>query len=344
MARSPTSSSRGFVRPVLLGAILALTAASAFAAPGDLGPPDADRRAEASAHLRRGAELIDAEDLEGALAQFEAAYRLVPSPNIFHNLGIVYEGMGRKAVALDYFQRFLGEASRPPPAAREHAQRAVQTLLTEVADLRVEVDLTGATIFVDGRSVGDTPREKPIYLDPGPHHLSVEKPGLGTIHAERLEVSAGQHLRVSVRPTHVPPAAGVVMRVPAAEVMNQTSARVEPSRRSWQRPAAWAAAVATALAAGVFATEIFLQHRHGTDFNDRGCGTTDTDRGGEGCADLLRRANNAEKWAMLSGVTAGALGIGAAVLFWSLPESSGGRTISLRASPSHVGLSWRRRF
>ena len=102
--------------------------------------PDAEQKAEASAHLKRGAELIDAENLEGALAEFEAAYRLVPSPSILHNFGVVYQGLGRKAAALEAFERFLAEAAKAPPATREHAQQAAQTLRAEVAQLRVQSD------------------------------------------------------------------------------------------------------------------------------------------------------------------------------------------------------------
>src|SRR5262249_26720681 len=149
--------------------------------------------------LKRGAELIDAEDLTGALAEFESAYRLVPSPNIFHNFGIVYQGLGRKAAALDSFERFLSEAAHPPPEVREHAHRAGATLGREVAELRVDSDQAGASIFVDGRQVAATPQTKPIYLEPGPHHLSVEKGGRGPLLAERFEVSAGQRLTVPVR-------------------------------------------------------------------------------------------------------------------------------------------------
>jgi len=298
----------------------------------DSSEPDAERKAEASAHLKRGAELIDAEDLEGALAQFEAAYRLVPSPSILHNFGIVYQGLGRKAAALDAFQRFLDEAAKAPPATREHAQRAVQTLRGEVAELRVEADVAGATILVDARKVGQTPQEKPIYLDPGPHRLSVEKAGLGTVHAERVEVGAGQQLTVRTR-LAAPPSE------PAAE-LKQSAPQLEP--RLWQRPAAWATAVAATVAAGVFATELVVRHLRFDAFNDKGCGTKDAKPYHPDCPSLQKQGNNAETWATISGVAAGALGVGAAVLFLTLPEAP--VRVSFRASPSDLGLGLQGHF
>jgi tetratricopeptide (TPR) repeat protein len=196
---------------------------------GAADQPDARLKAEARAHLRRGAELIDAEDLQGALVQFEAAYRLVPNPSILHNFGIVYQGLGRKAAALEAFQRFLDEAARPPAQTREHAEKAVSTLRGEVAELRVQSDVDGATIFVDARKVGETPQRRPIYLDPGPHHLSVEKPGLGTVHAARLQASAGQQLTVPARLAARAPAAAP-LPAPAGQVTETQPAPAESAR------------------------------------------------------------------------------------------------------------------
>jgi PEGA domain len=323
---------------VLLAVVLVTHAATAVGADDDATQQDAERKAAASAHLKRGAELIDAEDLAGALAEFEAAYRLVPSPNILHNFGIVYQGLGRKAAALDAFERFLAQALRPPPAAREHALRAVQALHQEVAELRVETDLAGATIFVDGRNLGLTPQERPIYLDAGPHHLSVEKAPLGTAFAERLEVSAGQRLTVPVRQ------ARAATPVPAAAV-EQSPPPVETSRRRWQRPAAWATTAGAVLAAALFGTQILARYLDITKYNNDGCGTTEPDNmGGPGCPGLIERASSAEKRATVSGVAAVALGLGATVLFVTLPETPGGLAPSLRASPSQLGLGLQGRF
>jgi hypothetical protein len=294
--------------------------------------PDAEQKAKANAHLKHGAELIDAENLEGALAEFEAAYRLVPSPAILHNFGIVYQGLGRKAAALDAFQRFLDEASRAPPGTREHAQRAVQALRAEVAELRVQTEVTGASIFVDGRKVGETPQEKPIHLDPGPHHLSVEKAGVGTVHTERLVVKAGQSVMVPARSPRAAPVVEAKRSVPPAEV------------RGWQRPAAWATAVGGGVAAGVFGTAILVRYLKFTSYNDMRCGRMLPDEGGPDCVDARKDGEKAGKWALVSGVVAGALGAGAAVLFFTLPETDGGRAVSLSVAPGHLGLRLQGRF
>jgi hypothetical protein len=311
---------------LLLAALLVQAAPLRAAVPAE-EQPDPERKAAASAHLKRGAELIDAEDLTGALAEFESAYRLVPDPSILHNFGVVYQGLGRNAAALEAFERFLAEASRAPLAVREHAMRAVQNLRPRVAELQVESDERGASILVDGRKLGETPQEKPIYLDPGSHRLSLERTDLGTIFAERLELSAGQRLTVPARRER-----------PAAAVARETMAAPELPERRWQRPVAWAAAAGAVVAAGVFGTELLLRARDFNRFNSAGCGTDPADKGGPECPGLLARGQRDERGAVGSGVAAGVLGIGAAVLFFTLPPRAGGVGLSVQTTASGLGL------
>jgi hypothetical protein len=338
---SPTPRRDGPARPrltVWLVLFLVTHAGSAMGARRDADEPDAERKAAAGVHLKRGAELINAENLAGALAEFELAYELVPSPSILHNFGIVYQGLGRKAEALVAFERFLAEASRPQPGLREHALEAVQRLREQVAELWVETHQGGAGIFVDGRKVGQTPQEKPIYLDPGAHRLVVEKADVGIIHAERIEVRAGQLVKLpaGIERPPVPAPAAAVSRPTAPSEPSEPS---EPPRRGWQRPAAWAAGAGAVLATGLLGVELVLRHRDITRFNDNNCGTADPNDGPEGCSYLLASARSAETRALVSGLAAGVLGLGAAVLFWNLPERRGRVALSLVTSPSHLGLT-----
>jgi hypothetical protein len=322
------------------GVAWALAMSLVCAGPGrgwTAGEPGAEQKAEAGAHLRRGAELIDREDLPSALAEFEAAYRLVPSPAILHDFGIVYQGLGRRAAALDAFERFLDQAKNAPPSARAHAERAVETLRPQVARLQVVVDLTGASIVIDGRTVAQTPQEKPIYLDPGPHQLVVEKAGRTPVHTQRLDVAAGEHLTVAARLAVAPP-------TPLANVAleSQTKAGQAGSTNHWQRPAAWATAAAASVAAGLFATTLVMRHRRVTDFNDKGCGTDNPSQYDPACPSLLERADDADGWAKLSGAATGLLGVGSALLFWTLPAPA--LQVSLRAAPAQMNFALRGRF
>jgi hypothetical protein len=333
--------------PLLLAGLgLVLAAAPARAAPAE---PDAERRALASEHLKRGAQLIDAEDLSGALTQFEEAYRLVPSPNIHHNFGIAYQGLGRRAAALEAFERFLAEATRAAPAAREHARKAVSELTGQVAALSVLSEVAGASIFVDGRKVGETPREKPVYLDPGPHHLSVEHPDLGSLLAERLEVTAGQKL--TVRPRVPQPSAPAPSSATEASGLSASAPPpATPRLGNLHRPAAWAAAIGAAIGVGLMVPQIVQRDRYIRDFNNfllpggQKCGTDDPGAGGPPCQDLLDKARPHRNRAIAFGVPAGLLGIAAVVLFVTMPEKQDGLSLSLSGSPGDLGLGLQGRF
>jgi hypothetical protein len=60
------------------------------------------------------------------------------------------------------------------------------------------------------------------------------------------------------------------------------------------------------------------------------------------CPGLRERADDADRWAKISGITAGALAAGAAILFLTLPDAE--TRVSLDASPSQLGLGLQGRF
>src|SRR5205814_1129304 len=73
-------------------------------------------------------------DYQAALARFEEAYALVPSPKIHYDFGLAYVGLGRPADALAAFERFLAEAPDAPPDKREKAASLISTLRAQVAE------------------------------------------------------------------------------------------------------------------------------------------------------------------------------------------------------------------
>ena len=68
------------------------------------------------------------DDYRAALARFEEAYALVPSPKIHYDFGLAYVGLARPGEALAAFERFLAEAPDAPADKREKAAGWVATL------------------------------------------------------------------------------------------------------------------------------------------------------------------------------------------------------------------------
>jgi tetratricopeptide (TPR) repeat protein len=219
-------------------------AAALVAWSGVAAAQPADPRAAALEQLKEGAERIDRSDYVGALAHFQEAHRLFPSPKIDFNIGLACQGLGRHAQALAAFQRFLDEANDATPEARAKAERNVATLEPLVAVVAVAFDRPGARVAVDGEQHGTTPLAHGVPLDPGEHELSVEHEGRRQ--AQRVRVVAGERrkLRFTTMATPAPP------RAPAPESALTASA---PAPLAAERPfytKVWFWALAAAVVGG----------------------------------------------------------------------------------------------
>ena len=91
-------------------------------------------RASARRKLVEGVDAMKRGDYPTALARFEEAYALVPSPKIHYDFGLAYVGLERPAEALSAFERFLAEAPDAPPDKREKAASLVSALRARVAE------------------------------------------------------------------------------------------------------------------------------------------------------------------------------------------------------------------
>jgi tetratricopeptide (TPR) repeat protein len=85
---------------------------------------DADT-AKASAHFDQGEAYWKVGAYDQAVAEYEAAYALVPKPGFLFNIGLCYEALGDKPRALEYFRRYLSD-SPDGRRATEARARAVQ--------------------------------------------------------------------------------------------------------------------------------------------------------------------------------------------------------------------------
>lgn len=159
--------------------------------------PDAARKAAARVKLVDGGKLLKLGEFQQALAAFQEAYALYPSPKIQYDFGLAYQGMGRSADAIDAMNAFLASTTETrQPEVETKARDIREHLLTRVAWLKVTSETAGATIVVDGREMGRTPQTRDIHLDPGPHLLLVDR-GDGTPpFTQRLNAAAGATVSV----------------------------------------------------------------------------------------------------------------------------------------------------
>lgn len=183
-----TSTSR--ILPTLVALVLLLGAGSA----------SADPQSEARAHFRVGRRLFDRGDAPGARAAFEEAYRVLPNPRVLANIAACFAAEGKTVESVRTYRRFLREAGDDvPAAAKTAAQAELERLHGAVGHLVLVVEPAGASISVDGESIGTAPFSDPFAVAPGAHVVDVTAEGLEPL-SRTVGVSAGQEVRVSLSP------------------------------------------------------------------------------------------------------------------------------------------------
>ncbi|MBI5485864.1 MAG: PEGA domain-containing protein [Deltaproteobacteria bacterium] len=176
-------------------AILLIVSAAGQAAGQTTGTPaseDPAVRQAAGDHYRRGRELYEAGQPEEALAELRVSYSLIPHWATINGMALCLEDLGRKDEALATYVQGLREGGADIPAEqRSQMEARVVGLRTELGLGHVGVISTppGATVFLNGASIGTTPLDQDIAA--GSYSLTVEIPGEGR--AERpLVVRAGE--------------------------------------------------------------------------------------------------------------------------------------------------------
>lgn len=172
--------------------------ASAPAAPLPVEPDADTRRARAAALHEEGVALYQQRDVRRALERFEAAFALFPALKHAENAAFCREKLDEPVEALtlydDILERFAAELL-PEHHARIEARRA--ELRARVAELFVDAN-GPATIVIDGRTRGELPLTRPLYVEPGNHRLRVAREGYVTFEVT-IEVEAGKRLTIGTR-------------------------------------------------------------------------------------------------------------------------------------------------
>lgn len=123
----------------LVMAALAAAAVLALSSPARAQqpePPDPKKIEEAKQHFAKGRELYDAGDKQGAVEEFKEAYKLSKNPLLLYNIGLVYDELHDKPLAVHYYEKFLELAPDNEKTKENKALAAerVKVLKREIAD------------------------------------------------------------------------------------------------------------------------------------------------------------------------------------------------------------------
>ena len=176
--------------------------------PGDAGAETTTGSAAARAHaqdlLQRGNDLFRAGNFAEALRAYGDAHREFPSPKLFFNIARCEESLGHRPQALESLYAFLRQAPDADPLVRAEAEKRMADLVRVLAALDVAALPANAAIVLDGRTVGLTPLDRPVWMEPGAHRVTVERTGK-PLWVTTLEGSAGVTVALQISDTSPPP-------------------------------------------------------------------------------------------------------------------------------------------
>jgi hypothetical protein len=219
--------------------VLGLFAHNAYAQ-----PTGADN---AEAHVRRGLELRRSGDDAAALAEFESAQALAPTPRVRAQIGLALQALGRWREAEEVELEVLSE--HPDPWVRDHADLLRESLATaqhHLAWVSVDCNVAAAELRVNGAAPLRLPLTTPVRVVAGAVVLQVRADGYESV-LRKIDVSEGARTRESV----------VLIASPPALPIGTPTTVLAPGPETAKRTAAWVTlATGSVLLAGGIAASV----------------------------------------------------------------------------------------
>lgn len=148
---------------------------------------------EARQRFRAGLVMARDGDCTGALAEFEASYRLLPRPNTLFNMAQCEETMHRYDRAIDEYEQYL-EIAPADAEDRDTVMATLESLRGRLGTLHITTN-TPVEVWLGDRIVGAAPGD---VLVPGGRH-AIELRATGYLPERReVEVAARQRVELTV--------------------------------------------------------------------------------------------------------------------------------------------------
>jgi hypothetical protein len=153
---------------------------------------------EAVARFERGVQLYEAQNFEGALVEFSAAYKLTGNFKLLYNIGICQQQTRDYVSAAESFRKYLKDGGGEITAERKaDVEDRLSKLSLSVSRVRIVTDApAGTTITVDGAPVGTIPLGEPVSVKIGTRVFSFTANGKTV--AKTIEVISGDNRPVNL--------------------------------------------------------------------------------------------------------------------------------------------------
>ncbi len=175
-------------------AALASTVATRLAIAQPEPPPVGEdaRTVRARAHFQNGVKLFNSKNWQGALAEFDAAYKLKPGQSSLKNIALCQKELFRYTDAIETLNKALDRhAAEMGEAEKQSVRDAVAELGALVGSIVVRVTPADARVTLDGRRLEPKDLGTSVRLNTGDHVLVAEAPGHARV-ARTIRVAGGQ--------------------------------------------------------------------------------------------------------------------------------------------------------
>jgi len=153
---------------------------------------------EALARFDRGVQLYEAQNFDGALVEFNAAYKLSGNYKLLYNIGICQQQTKDYVAAAETFRRYLKDGGAEVSAERKaDVEDRLSKLSLSVARIRVQTDAPqGTPILVDDKPIATIPIGEPVTVKIGKRTFSLTVNGSKV--SKTVDVISGDNQPVSL--------------------------------------------------------------------------------------------------------------------------------------------------
>ena len=175
---------------------------------------------EAKRHFDQAVALFNDGDFGGAMAEFEASYKIHPSAGVLYNIGLTQKALYRYDEALASLRKYLVDAQKIPKDKRAEVTQLISEIQALLATVTFSVTPAGTLVTLDGRELGQAPTLGSYGVAAGMHTFDFVAEGYKPTKKE-LKVVAGQPLVLTVNLEKIPTTGKVRISVkpPLAEVI-----------------------------------------------------------------------------------------------------------------------------
>jgi len=281
---------------------------------------------QARKHFGQGLKLYKDGDFDAALVQFERAYAVRPNFKVLYNIAQCDFELHQYVEARDALTHYLKDGEGLLDAERRNAvENDLNELARRIAHVNLSVNVTGATVFVDGKKAGTTPLGVALDVNEGQRTISVETADRGT--KQRIvRVAGGEEQAISLDFTT--PGA-----LPVPATANRTRDVAPPVTSSGLGAGFWVTGgAALALGAGAGVTGYLALKAQ--DDHDK-----DVERFGITAGTLDDSRHKAKTLALTTDILAGSAIVCASIATVLLvTHDSGTQQVSLGVGPGNVSL------